>query len=165
MCNGQSIDDYVDSVQGMIERHGWALQYVNSDDENSDPLDGEILPAFCYTVGLTTFGHPEIVLVGRAADESAAVLNALGRRVSVAGERFDAGIDCRAAGFELSFVDVVDTEDWLLMADRIYAPRRVEAVQAVWRDFDGNLPWEGQYPSTLVQPVLGAPPGWYDHDD
>lgn len=165
MCDGQSVDDYAEMIEGLIRRHGWALQYVNSDSELdvSGSGDSEIVPAYCYTVGLTAYGHPEIVLTGRSPGESAAVLNVLARRVLIGREALVAGSEQAAAGLALSFVDVTHCADWLMMAYRIYPGADVQAVQAVWRDVDGHLPWEGDYPSTIVQPVLGPPPGWYDH--
>lgn len=171
MCDGRSIEDYVAGVEGLIERYGWALQYVDSQsntvstDNAVDPDFGDIVPAFCYTAGLTAHGHPELVVTGRSAGESAAVLNVLARRVLLQNDRFDAGSESSAAGFGLSFVDVMEPGDWLLMVSRIYTGRDIAAVQAVWRDADGNLPWEGQFPSTIVQPVLGPPPGWCDEFD
>lgn len=165
MCDRQSIEDYANVIEDLIRRHGWALQYVNSDSElevrSSD--EGEIVPAYCYTVGLTGHGHPEIVMTGRSPGESAAVLNVLARRVLVGSEAPVAGSEQAAAGFELSFVDVTHCADWLTMAYRIYPGAGVQAVQAVWRDVEGHLPWEGDFPSTIVQPVLGPPPGWYEH--
>ncbi len=178
MCDGRSIEDYVVGVEGLVDRYGWALQYVSSQadvafegseiqadhlQDQDDPED--IVPAFCYTVGLTAHGHPELILTGRSAGESASILNVLARRVLIGHTRFEAGGECSAGGFELSFVDVVQSEDWLLMAGRVYSRDQISAVQAVWRDSDGNLPWEGDFPSTIVQPVLGPPPGWYDEFD
>lgn len=164
MCDGRSIEEYVVGVQELIDRYGWALQYVDSElnAELASDDGGEIVPAFCYTVGLTSYGHPEVVLTGRSAGESAAVLNVLARRVLMGGSHFEAGSECTAAGLRLSFVDVEHSEDWLMMATRLHSGVTVDAVQAVWRDGDGNLPWEGLYPSTIVQPVLGPPPGWYE---
>ena len=125
MCEGQSVEDYVADVEGLIERYGWALQYVSSvvpvDDRNTEFWDndwpdrgydgGEIVPAFCYTVGLTDHGLPEIVVTGRSAGESASLLNALARRILLEGQRFEAGSECDAAGLSLSFVDVVECRD------------------------------------------------------
>ncbi|MDJ0394113.1 DUF4262 domain-containing protein [Rhodococcus sp. G-MC3] len=168
MCDGRSIEDYVVGVQGLINRYGWALQYVDSElstefrGDTDVREDGLIVPAFCYTVGLTEHGHPELVVTGRSAGESAAVLNVLARRVLLGGERFEAGNQCVAAGLRMSFVDVEHTEDWLMMAARVQSGVDIRARQAVWRDAEGHLPWEGPYPSTIVQPVLGPPPGWFD---
>ncbi|WP_072801733.1 DUF4262 domain-containing protein [Rhodococcoides yunnanense] len=166
LCDGQSIEDYVRDLEDTIDRHGWALQYVASAPPSSyEEFDGcGVDPAFCYTVGLTAVGHPEIVITGRGPAESSTVLNALGRRISVAGEVFEAGSRAWVAGFDLYFVDVMHSGEWLLMAENVYPPGAVRAVQAVWRDATGNLPWEGDVVSTIVQPVLGPPPGWYEGD-
>lgn len=165
LCDGRSMAEYVRSVEDLVDRHGWALQYVDSSTPDSyEEFGGSITPAFCYTVGLTALGHPEIVITGRAASESASVLNALARRVAVGDDSLRAGIHSWAAGFDLYFVDVAQCEEWLVIANRLYSPGRVRAIQAVWRDAQGNLPWEGDVVSTIVQPILGPPPGWLDDD-
>ncbi|MBY6410147.1 DUF4262 domain-containing protein [Rhodococcus sp. BP-252] len=164
MCEGRSFPEYLRSIEELIDKHGWALQYVESDTRGSlaDLPHGRIDPAFCYTIGLTAHGHPEIVVTGRDPSDSAAILNALARRVVVGGDRLGAGMHVSAAGFDFYVVDVDRTDEWLAMANGIYSPASVRAVQAVWRDCEGVLPWEGDAPSTIVQPVLGPPPGWYD---
>jgi len=50
-------------------------------------------------------------------------------------------------------------ESWLLRAVALYGPADVSAVQAVWADCQGLMPWEAEISSTIVQPLLGPPPG------
>ncbi|MGA9871736.1 MAG: DUF4262 domain-containing protein [Rhodococcus sp. (in: high G+C Gram-positive bacteria)] len=167
MCGGQSLKEYVTGMHELIGRHGWALQYVSdadADDSLADTDETVIVPAFCYTIGLTAYDHPELIITGRSAHEAASVLNELARRVALGFAQFEAGLLCSAGGFELSFVDVPDRREWLAMASLVYPLDEIEALQAVWRDVNGHLPWEGPYPSTIVQPVLGAPRGWDDVD-
>ncbi|ORI20632.1 hypothetical protein BJI47_11065 [Rhodococcus sp. 1168] len=166
MCDGQSMEGYVRKVHGLVDRHGWALQYVNSEvNSNFDPDNaGVIEPAFCYTVGLTALGHPELIVTGRSPGESAAALNTLARRVILGGRAFEPGMESAAAGFDFHFVDVTYCDEWLLMASEVYPSDRIRAVQAVWRDSQGDLPWEGDVSSTIVQPILGTPLGWGLYD-
>ncbi|SNT08182.1 protein of unknown function [Rhodococcoides kyotonense] len=161
MCDGRSLEEYLHGIEELIDRHGWALQYVESGGEDPDDSSG-IDPAFCYTIGMTAYGHPEIVITGRDPAESASALNSLARQVAVGRQRFEAGMRVWAKGFDFYFVDVERSDEWLTIADRMYPPGPVRAVQAVWRSCDGTLPWEGNLQSTIVQPVLGPPPGWYD---
>ena len=46
-------DEHEAWQRATIRRYGWALQAVLADDES---------PPFVYTVGLTGFGHPELIL-------------------------------------------------------------------------------------------------------
>ena len=50
--------DYLDYMQDMIARHGWAVQTVGRD---------RIHPPWAYTVGLTPQARPELVVTGLAA--------------------------------------------------------------------------------------------------
>ncbi len=152
MCRGFGVDDYIDDVRATIETFGWALQYVESEVDR----DG-IHPAFCYTVGLTDLGSPEIVVTGRGPRESSMILNALGTSVASGMLEIESGIGCAAAGFDLLAIDVPDCADILYVASDVYGTGRFSAVQAVWRDLEGALPWEG-IPSTVVQPLLGPVP-------
>ncbi|MFI8566008.1 DUF4262 domain-containing protein [Rhodococcus sp. NPDC078407] len=152
MCEGSSIYEYIGEVESAIDRFGWALQYVESEVDR----DG-IHPAFCYTVGLTGYGSPEIVVTGRDPNESSRILNALGASVASGTLEAEAGLACWAAGFELFTIDVPDCAEILHAASDVYGKGCFSAVQAVWKDVEGSLPWEGM-PSTVVQPVLGPLP-------
>ncbi|MFC4604325.1 DUF4262 domain-containing protein [Rhodococcus kronopolitis] len=153
ICNGKTPRQARRDLELSIEEYGWALQYVESAvDERG------VHPAFCYTVGLTALGCEELVITGRVMEQSAEVLNTLAERIwdgreFTAGERVDAG------GLDLCMVPVRECEGWLLTAKRLYGAGNVRAVQAVWADCDGLLPWEGAITSTIVQPLLGLPPG------
>jgi hypothetical protein len=87
ICDGLSQDEALFDLDFTIARHGWALQIV-------EPGPGD--PGWTYTIGLTDFGHPELVMVGLASD-AGAVLNGLGERVR-RGERFAVGDSTEAAG-------------------------------------------------------------------
>ncbi|MFE3291990.1 DUF4262 domain-containing protein [Rhodococcus sp. NPDC059234] len=137
----------------IIDRCGWALQYVESAvDERG------IHPAFCYTVGLTEIDCPEVVVTGRVVDQSAAVLDELGARLWD-GDSLRPGERISAGGLDLFLVEVRECESWLLGAVALYGQGQVSALQAVWADCEGRLPWEGTVGSAIVQPLLGPPPG------
>src|SRR5262245_45910996 len=64
-----------------IRRHGWALQAVLGDEDS---------PPFVYTVGLSGFGHPELIVFATAQTAAARLLNELGELVR-RGLRLSAG--------------------------------------------------------------------------
>ena len=55
-----------------ILRHGWAATAVFGDD---------IGESFAYTVGLTGFDHPELLLTGMPPEVAGRLLNGAGERV------------------------------------------------------------------------------------
>lgn len=151
MCQGKSQRQARRELRRMIERYGWALQYVESAvDEHG------IHPAYCYTVGLTAQGRPELVITGRVPEQSAEVLNDLGGWRED-GHPLTAGDGYTVGGLGVYLVEVRECESWLLRATDLYGDR-VRALQAVWADCRGLLPWESEPGSTLVQPLLGVPP-------
>jgi len=58
----------------LIDRHGWAVRHVGAGDQPGEA-------AFSYTVGLTAFGHPEMVVVGMPFEHSQGFLNLVGSLV------------------------------------------------------------------------------------
>jgi hypothetical protein len=149
MCDGKSAAQMERDLRRSIRRHGWALQYVQSGIDEYD-----VYPAYCYSVGHTAKGLPELVVTGRVADQSAQVLNDLGSWQA-------SGLDLRpgdrhtAGGLDVYLVEVRECESWLLGAVAMYG--RIRALQAVWADCRGLLPWEGAEDWTIVQPLLGPP--------
>lgn len=152
ICDGKSPAQVRRELRRTIERYGWALQYVESAiDEHG------VHPAYCYSVGLTAMGKPELVISGRVADQSADALNDLGARMED-GSPLTPGDLHVAGGLDVCLVEVRECEHWLLRAVDLYGTG-VRALQAVWADCGGNFPWEGPIGSTIVQPLLGLPPG------
>ncbi|MDG3010745.1 DUF4262 domain-containing protein [Rhodococcus sp. D2-41] len=145
---------YRTEVERKVARYGRAIQYVESAvDERG------ISPAFAYTVGLTAIDQPELIMTGRDAELSALVLNQLSGQV-LDGAVLQAGDRWSVGRLDVYLVDVHGCcVDWLAMAQRIYGRGRVRAMQTVWADGQGQLPWEGSECSMIVQPVLGPPPG------
>lgn len=147
MNNPPSTDDYLTRVTDTIERHGWAVQGVL-------PNVGDTDPPFSYTVGLTNFGHPEIIVFGvDPRDAGIALLNNLGERVR-AGRSFSHGEVPRnllSGGYEPILISVLDLSR-LTVAQRIY--ESITALQLVLPDKGNRLPWHAGYTMDW-QPVLG----------
>ena len=83
MCEGASLDEVLFGIHHKVTTRGWALQAVGG-----DPPDGA---DWVYTIGLSGFDHPELLVVGEGVVKVAGVvLNDLGERIR-AGDRFDVG--------------------------------------------------------------------------
>jgi hypothetical protein len=128
------VDQYDAWRRETIRRHGWAVQAVLGD------ADG---PPFAYTVGLTGFGHPELILFATSQATAAAVLNDLGERVR-AGQRLGADERVRLPGGEVRLLAFPESARWLLGANELY-----------------RLPGGPPVPALLVMPEdgLAATPG------
>lgn len=139
--------DPEDDLRAKIDAFGWAVRNVS----DADPAK-----CFSYTVGLTAHGHPEAVMTGLPPEVGTAFLNIVGEIVVREGGQFVAG----AATSELSYgpampvIAVTDTSG-LTAVDAIYGG--VQAIQIVWTDSTGHLPWEPDYANPPgSQPLLGS---------
>ncbi len=54
VCGGISAPEFSRSIEAKVRTYGWTLLYVQG--------DGERNPGFGYTVGLTQYDHPEIIV-------------------------------------------------------------------------------------------------------
>ena len=127
--------DPLADLRNKIDIYGWAVRSVSDPD-----------PAKClsYTVGLTTHAHPEVVMTGLPPEVGTAFLNIVGHFVVREGGRFTAGEATTelADGPAMPVVMVLDKSD-LTAVDAIYGD--VPALQIVWTDSAGRLPWERGY--------------------
>lgn len=125
----------LDDVRSKIDTYGWAVRNVSDPD-----------PAKClsYTIGLTAHGHPEVVMTGLPPEVGTAFLNIVGEIVVREGGRFAAGEATTelADGPAMPVLAVLDTSD-LTAVHAIYGD--VPALQIVWTDSAGRLPWEAGY--------------------
>jgi hypothetical protein len=149
-----------------VDEYGWAVQGVFPPSGS-----GPWTPPFAYTVGLmkTLDGHPELMIVGldpgtmqRLLNEVASRAQKLRRPVEL-GRRYD---DILNGGLPAEFVRVSEENvaTFTGMAARYYrlngGPERVEALQMVWPDPAGRLPWDEGFDHETydaLQPVLGKP--------
>jgi hypothetical protein len=109
-----------------IRTHGWALQAVPGDEDG---------PPFVYTVGLSGFGHPELILFATAPAIAAAVLNDLGELVRL-GHGLAPGERVRLRSGDVHLLTFPETADWLFAANDLY-----------------RLPGEPPVPALLVVPA------------
>lgn len=104
-----------------IKRHGWALQAVLGEEDS---------PPFVYTVGLTGFGHPELILFATGQATAATVLNDLGELVR-AGRVLGAGERVALRSGDVHLLGFPEAEHWLYAAEHLYRLPGGEPVRAL----------------------------------
>jgi hypothetical protein len=139
----------LDDLRQKIDQYGWAVRCVQDAD-----------PTLCvaYTIGLTEHGHPEVAMTGLPPDVGKAFLNIVGEIVVREGGRFEAGNATAelADGPPMPVIEVVDISDLTAVVD-LYGD--VPALQVVWTDSRGHLPWEDGYANPRgSQSLLGRRP-------
>jgi hypothetical protein len=154
-------DQLLFNLEGRISRYGWSCYYIF----------GGSGPPWLYTIGLVEgFGHPELIIFG--LDQSSAhglatrMVERLTSEVQVttgrhAGERLD--------GLPVAYLEVDraywrEPSDYFLgWLDYYRAMERTldqRALQLVWSDEQGHLPWDERFSARLrrLQPLLDVPP-------
>ncbi|WP_134117576.1 DUF4262 domain-containing protein [Kribbella kalugense] len=86
-CGGLTDDQYSWQIERNILTYGWTMQYVES--------DGVRNPAFGYTLGLSLYRHPEIIVFDPEPDSAYLGLKPLAWAV-MGGAVFDEGDDLSA---------------------------------------------------------------------
>ena len=146
--------DYDRYLDDLIARFGWAITAVAPDRARA-PL--------AYTIGLTRFDVPELVVTGLRADRASILLNQLAHHCHhsevelLPGEQFElTGRECPPMpAYSIEVAAVPRPDAHLFDAARRYGPR-VRALQLVWADDRGRWPWErGHRGGRGGQPVLG----------
>jgi len=103
-------DQYEAWQRDTIRTHGWALQPVPGDEDG---------PPYVYTVGLSGFGHPELILFATAPAVAATVLNDLGELVRL-GRGLAAGERVRLRSGDVHLLAFPQSADWLFAANDLY---------------------------------------------
>lgn len=139
--------DPLDELRQLIAEHGWAVRHV---------VSGDPAQCFSYTVGLTAHLHPEVVMTGLPHQVAHAFLNLAGQVVVREHGHFAPGEETTALADGMSFpvIAVTDTAGLTAVAE-LYGD--VRAVQIVWTDSRGRLPWDEDYANPPgSQPLLGT---------
>jgi hypothetical protein len=148
------------AILGNIEQHGWHIAGVNEDTRNG-------FPQYAYTVGFgDTLNHPEVIVVGLSHESAGMLLNAVGERIREHGtlETGTRYTDLLSNGLGLSFVEVPEEKardlmrfaNWYYEAASNQSGTHYQALQLVWPDSEGLLPWEPGYDTRFndLQPLL-----------
>ncbi len=139
--------DYLDHMQGLIDRFGWAVVGLEDD---------RIHPPWAYTLGLTPHGKPELVVTGLPLPRATWLLNAVASYVletTVPGPGDEVVIEgCPSP----EVVRVAEPTAHLVLAAEFYGPR-IHALQLVVPDDRGHWPWHPGFRGHHRggQPVLG----------
>lgn len=145
---GSTRQDYLDYMQDLINRFGWAVVGVEGD---------RIHPAWAYTLGLTPHGKPELLVTGLPLPRATWLLNAVAEYVLDTAVP-QPGEEVQVEGGPLmEAVRVAQPTAHLNVAVDFYGPG-IQALQLVYIDDRGHWPWHpgfrGQHRGG--QPVLGV---------
>ncbi|XVV10915.1 DUF4262 domain-containing protein [Actinoplanes sp. CA-131856] len=148
--------DILQQQREIIDRAGWSVVHVFP-----SPDDPSACAPFTYTVGLTTHGHPELLLSGLRPDIAQSLLNDLARRVYDRSERFAHGqhLTDVLVGYDAVIVDGPPNDDLHPgVAFALYGDGKVRVQQLVWPDEHGRFPWQDGYGyPPHAQPLIGHP--------
>jgi hypothetical protein len=140
----RTIEDYFDEVRETIRKHGWMVQYVDSDRT-----------PFAYTIGLHDWGLPELLITAVSPQRATRLLNAVARD-AVTGRTLIPGQQIKlSAGPLIEIVEMSHPDAHLNVAVAIGGPE-IRALQLVWADGRGRWPWSAGFcDGRRRQPVLG----------
>jgi len=131
---------------GLIERYGWAIQYVEPSRTS---------PPWAYTVGLSGYGEPELVVMGMKSEPAAALLNSMAAHVMHAATPAPGTQVQLNDGPLVEFVQLSQPSAHLHTAVQMFGPK-IRALQLVHADDRGHWPWHPGYRGGRGgQPVLG----------
>lgn len=145
-CENADRSGYLERLRGGVADRGWLVQGV----AGTGPY-----PPWAYTIGLSGFGLPELVVTGLPVLAAGELLNDLaahslhcappepGERIPLRGGRL------------IEVVALAEPSAHLLYAVALYGPE-VRARQLVHADARGRFPWSPDYRDGQAgQPVLG----------
>jgi hypothetical protein len=143
---GGAYTDYLEHVLEIITRTRWFVQQIQGD---------RLHPPWVYTVGLTAYGLPELVVTGMRLPEATSLVNEVTGHVLHAGPLAPGEQVPLDGGPLVEFVTVVEPTAHLNVALNLYGPQ-IRALQIVHADDRGHWPWDRGYRGIRGgQPVLG----------
>ncbi|WP_299958101.1 DUF4262 domain-containing protein [uncultured Modestobacter sp.] len=146
----QDADQVLGDLRRVIDRFGWAVLHGGG----TSPAD----PRYSYTVGLSAWQHPEVIVVGLPFPAGEKYLNLVGEAVR-AGARFGPGVSTTALTDPDSPVVFLTVEDTTRLSVAEQFSGSVDALQLIWPDSTGLLPWQdGHRNPPGAQPLLGPRP-------
>jgi Domain of unknown function (DUF4262) len=141
-----SHQDYLDHMQGLIDRFGWAVVGVEGDG---------IHPPWAYTLGLTPHGRPELVVTGLPLPRATWLLNAVASYVLDTAIPRPGEEVLVEGGPLMEVVAIAQPGAHLAIAVEFYGPA-VQALQLAYVDDRGHWPWDTGFRGRRGgQPVLG----------
>lgn len=151
----RSLQDIYDQQSKNIEKYGFTVQAVFSDGVN---------PGFAYTIGLTKYGQPELLVFGLPAQAAMHFLNGIVESSNFAplslGE--DAVIDDLAnLPMGLRIISQAEAGRYCFQVHHRYGKERPTFMQVVLSDQHGRMPWDALYDKAYMakmQPELWHAP-------
>jgi hypothetical protein len=147
------MDDYIAKLDAIIARNGYAVQGVMAN------------PPLSYTVGLTDFGLPELVMIGVPIQAMQAIINDAVARMQSNGAFMAGQLQSELANFPLR----IDAVHFSQILGRLYMllgyekrqgrnPKDLKVLQLVWPSQRGFYPDEAGYDMAPEgQPLLSLP--------
>jgi hypothetical protein len=141
-----SHQDYLDHMQGLIDRFGWAVVGVEDDG---------VHPPVAYTLGLTPLGRPELVVTGLPLPRATWLLNEVGL-YTLDTAVLRPGDEVLVDGSPLmEVVRVAEPSAHLFIAVEFYGSE-IQALQLAYTDDRGHWPWDAEFRGHKGgQPILG----------
>ncbi|WP_410640759.1 DUF4262 domain-containing protein [Amycolatopsis sp. lyj-346] len=145
-CENRDRPGYLERLRCGVADRGWLVQAV----AGTGPY-----PPWAYTIGLSGYGLPELVVTGLPILAAGGLLNDLAAHTlhgppPVAGERIP--LD---DGLLIEVVELAEPSVHLVFAAALYGPE-IRALQLVHADNRGRFPWSPDYRDGRAgQPVLG----------
>ena len=148
MCGNpeMTVEDSLERMAELVRKYGWATQLVEG---------GTFHSPWAYTIGLTAFGLPELLVTGLPQGQVDTYLNGYGAHLMHAepplpGETFEL-----IGTPMLEVVEVAEPTAHMPTAIALFGPA-IRALQLVRSDDRGKWPWDvGFRSSRWPQPVLG----------
>lgn len=126
-------------------------------------LESESTPGHIYTVGLYEMGFPEIIIVGLPPQVGHGIIRNIYIQNIANGIQLETSrAYCDFANLPIAFIDVdfAYKKEYMLLLDNYYNDRsnEVPAIQMLWSDKNGKLPYEHGYDPICdaKQPMLGS---------
>ena len=142
-----SHQDFLDHMQGLIDRVGWAVVGIEAD---------RIHPAWAYTIGLTPRGRPELVVTGLPLLRATWLLNTVAPYVLETAVPLPGEEVLVEGGLLMEVVGVTEPAAHLVAAVELYG-LQLRALQLVYADDRGHWPWDAGFRGHHGgQPVLGV---------
>lgn len=140
-----SVQDWLAAIRETVTKHGWAVQFVESDRT-----------PYGYTVGLHERGLPELLVTGLPPQKAARLLNSVAEYL-VDGGKPTPGERILIGGEVLLDVVQVEHPDAHMNVAVAFYGTGLKALQLVWADDRGHRPWCAEFANGQArQPVLGV---------
>jgi len=141
------VESFWSKIEEDINGMGWSIVCV---------ADAPI--PFAYTVGLTNYNHPELVMSGLPYQTMGVILNSIGEKIKN-GEKYSNDQTVTGflgGGYELRFRKISTKKSWeyVAQAKNYFKPKRISALQVLWPDKNHVFPTEKGYKVTAEQMVL-----------